>query len=208
MKKTAIMKTTIQTRMKRKSFACLLILLIIFACQLSENAFGQDEPAKLSKTKYIDPNEFFNIVPPSGWKVQNYPDDPRGKVAFFGPNDVELRILAKGLDHSSFDKMLEELKDIEKQISTNTNIKQIEFSGVKAIEREFIIKGIKVYFIDFMIGNISHNLMYSAQPSKFAEYKNIAYLSFLTYEPSLIEISPENVSIHRLSSVSLSRDEV
>lgn len=77
---------------------------MFFVLQLIVNAYAQNNTASLSKSRYSDPNGYFKIVPPDDWRIQKYPQDPRGKVAFIGPDGVELRILAKGLHYSSFKK--------------------------------------------------------------------------------------------------------
>ena len=56
----------------------------------------------LAKNRYSDPNEYFKIVPPEGWRIQKYSKDPRGKVAFIGPDGVEIRVLAKGFNYKQF----------------------------------------------------------------------------------------------------------
>lgn len=157
------------------------------------------ETGALAKNRYSDANGYFKIVPPAGWRIQKYPKDPRGKVAFISPDGIELRVLAKGLDHNSFEDMLEEIKGIEKNIQTNTNIEKITFSGKPAVKRTFILKGVKILFIDFMIGNTTHNLMYSTSPTKFGTYLSLAQESMNTYEPTLRGVSPEDVKKHAIA---------
>lgn len=159
----------------------------------------------LAKNRFVDPNGFFKIVPPAEWQIQTYPEDPRGKVAFIGPADFELRILAKGLEYNSFEEMMEELKGIEKGIEVNTNIEKIVFTDIPAVKRVFIFKGLKMLFIDFMIGNTSHNLMYSSSPNNFEKYLSLAWESLNTYEPTLRGVSAEDVKNHSIArSVRLS----
>ena len=117
---------------------------MLFVFQLIGNGNAQNKTASLSKSRYSDPNDYFKIVPPDRWRIEKYPQDPRGKVAFIGPDSVQLRVLAKGLDYNSFDEMLEEIKGIEKKIGTNTNIEKITFSGKPAVRRTFTLKGTKI----------------------------------------------------------------
>lgn len=174
-----------------------IILTIGLACIAASIAYG--EIGQLSKSRYSDPKGFFKIVPPNGWQIQEYPQDPRGKVAFIGPDGAELRVLSKGLDYNSFEEMLEEIKGIEKQIGTNTNIEKVTFAGKPAVQRTFTLKGTKILFIDFMIGNTTHNLMYSASPTKFGKYLSLAQKSIDTYEPTLRGVSPEDVKKHSVA---------
>jgi ABC-type transport system substrate-binding protein len=159
----------------------------------------QSGKSLLAKSRYSDSNEYFNIVPPAGWQTQKYPEDPRGKVAFFGPDDVELRVLAKGLDHSSFEDMTKELKAMEGKLGINTNIEKTTFSDQTAIKRTFSFRGTRILFIDFMIGNTTHNLMYTGSPANFDKYLSLAWESMNTYDPTLRGISEEDVKKHRIA---------
>ena len=120
------------------------MISLFFVFQLIGNVNAQNKTAKLAKSRYSDPNGYFKIVPPDGWRIQKYPEDPRGKVAFIGPDGVELRILVKGLDYNSFEEMLEEIKGIEKKIDTNINIEKITFANKPAIKRIFTLKDTKM----------------------------------------------------------------
>jgi hypothetical protein len=185
--------------MNKARLATATIISLFFAFQLFGIAHAENNTATLSTSRYADPNDYFNIVPPDGWRIQKYPQDPRGKFAFLGPDGVQLRILAKGLDYDNFDDMLKEIKGIEKKIGTNTNIEKITFSGKPAVKRTFTFKGTKILFIDFMIGNTTHNLMYSATPSTFGKYLSLAQKSIDTYEPTLRGVSPEEVNKHAVA---------
>lgn len=193
------MEFTIQKRMKGTDFTYFIIIFVLFVCQLPDSVFAQGKTTALAKSRYSDLNNYFKIVPPYGWRIQQYTQDPRGKVAFIGPDGVELRILAKGLDYNNFEEMLDEIKGIEKKIGTNTNIEKIMFVGKPAVKRTFILKGTKILFIDFMIGNTTHNLMYSASPTKFEEYLSLVQKSIETYEPTLRGVSAEDVKKHSLA---------
>ena len=185
--------------MKKFKFTSVTIISLFFIFLLIGNADAQGKTATLAKSRYSDPNGYFKIAPPDGWRIQKYPQDPRGKVAFIGPDGVELRVLAKGLDYNSLEEMLEEIKGIEKTIGTNTNIEKIMFSEKPAIKRTFTFKGKKILFIDFMIGNTTHNLMYSTSPKHFWKYKSLAWESMNTYEPTLRGVSAEDVKKHSLA---------
>lgn len=194
--------------MKKREFGSLLILLVFLHCltiigcnekEGQKTIESQSTTGILAKSRYSDLNGYFKIVPPSEWRIQKYPQDPRGKVAFIGPDGAQLRVLAKGLDYNSFEEMLEEIKGIENKIGTNTNIEKIIFSGKPAVKRTFILKGTKILFIDFMIGNTTHNIMYSASPTKFGKYQALAWESINTYEPTLRGVPAEDVKKHTIA---------
>ena len=69
---------------------CFCFLIAYFCV---ERTVAQDVPEEPSEKQYVDPKGYFKIVPPAQWKIEEYPQDPRGKVAFFGPgDDIEFRI--------------------------------------------------------------------------------------------------------------------
>jgi hypothetical protein len=60
----------------------------------------------LATKRYIDPKGFFQLVPPTGWKVQEYPQDARRKVAFSAPEvNVDLRVLVNSVDFSTVEAL-------------------------------------------------------------------------------------------------------
>ena len=185
--------------MKKLNPINIIITSLLLLMQLVGDISAQNKMTMLAKSRYSDPNGYFKIVPPDSWRIQKYPQDPRGKVAFIGPDNVQLRVLVKGLNYNSFDEMFEEIKGIEKKIGTNTNIELITFSGKQAVKRTFIVKGTKMLFIDFMIGNTTHNLMYSASSGKYEKYQSLVQESINTYEPTLDGVSPENVKKHAIA---------
>ena len=116
--------------------ASFFFLLIGFWCVESSIALGADE--QLSRKRYVDPKSYFKIVPPAGWRIQEYPQDSRGKVAFFAPgSNIALRVLVNAVDFSAIEELIAFCKDVEKRIGVNTNIKRITFGGRPAVERTF-----------------------------------------------------------------------
>ena len=49
-------------------------------------AWPQSQQAELADKRYTDPKGYFQLVPPAGWRIEEYPDDVRGKVAFLSPD--------------------------------------------------------------------------------------------------------------------------
>ncbi len=185
--------------MRKSKNVSITIIAFLFVFQLIGDANARSTTSALAKTRYSDPNGYFKIVPPAGWRIQKFPQDPRGKVGFIGPAGVELRILAKGLDYNNFEKMLEQIKGIERKIGTDTNIEKVTFLDKPAVKRTFTFKNVKMLLIDFMIGNTTHNIMYSASPKKFEKHLSLAWESINTYEPTLRGVSEEDVNKHAVA---------
>lgn len=153
----------------------------------------------LEDNLYKDPNGYFSILPPFEWKAENYPDDPRGKVAFFGPEKIELRILAKGVDYDNFDKMYSVILNIEKSNNIKSSKEKIIFCDKTALKRVLTYGSLKIMFIDVMIGNVSHNIMYSAQPAIFDKYLILIWSSLNTYDPILKGVTPDEMKQHSIA---------
>jgi len=155
---------------------------------------------KLSGKQYADPKGFFKIIPPDGWKVTEYPQDPRGKVVFIGPEaNVELRVLTNAVEITSVDQLVAFCKDVEKRLGFNTNIKKGEYFGRAGVQRSFTIKGIQVVAHDFLVGKVDHNLQFSAPQDKFQKYLPLATKSMETYEPVMKEMTGEDLKQHQVA---------
>lgn len=180
----------------------LLILISVFIIGgLSSYAASNYSATELlSKKPYADPDGYFLIIPPADWKIQEYPGDPRGKVAFLGPErNVDVRVLARAADYKNVDEMILAFKQIERNYGINTNIKKITLNGKEAVERNFIFKDLRILYIDFLIAGVKHNLAYNAPPSIYKKYLPIAKASLDTYMPKVRETSAEKVTEHHVA---------
>lgn len=159
----------------------------IFFAQ-ANNPKAQKGDAQLSKTLYSDPKGFFRIRAPEGWRVQDYPQDPRGKVGFHEPsNQATLRALTQVVDITDLSELIQHLRNMEKQVGSQMNIEPIIFNKMPAVKADAIltISGIasKYLWINFLLDGVQHNLQYSAEPKHFDKHYSIAWKSMLSYEP-------------------------
>lgn len=176
-----------------------LLLAIVMIAQLAP--FHDSSAQDLAGKVYRDPKGFFEIVPPAEWRVQEYPRDPRGKVAFIGPNKIDLRVLVNTPDYNDIDGLINFAKSVEKKIDVNTNIKKIEFNGHPAIQRSLKFRGFKFYYVDFLIGRVAHNLGYGSPPKYYKKYLRVALASIATYNPLRVEVSDREAKIQFLAKV-------
>lgn len=176
-----------------------LFVLIISLSVITSNVMGS-EVDRLAGKRYSDPKGYFKIVPPAGWRTHEYPQDPRGKVAFLGQkSNIELRVLVNAVDFDTTDALVSFCKDIEKRIGINTNIKRITFGGRPAVERTFRFKGLKFYAIDLLVGKVDHNLQYGAPEHLFDKYRPIVLKSMETYEPVLRKLTDDQAIKHAVA---------
>ena len=185
------------------------LLLISTLALYSVAGFAQAE-VLLSETPYHDPNGFFNITPPAGWKVKQYPDDPRGKVKFVAPGSrgVSLLIIAMATDMSSVDNIVVSTKKSEarlkrkyQQHNPSGGHKIINWYGQQAVKGYFELPNrIRQESLEFIIGNQYYNPSYAAPPSHFAKYKEQAMLSIRSLEPLLKKLSSSDARKHLAAS--------
>ena len=180
------------------SFAMGFVLGISNIC---ESQTHQEQ--LLTEKEYSDPNGFFRISPPSGWRIQEYRQDPRGKVAFIAPeSQADLRILVGVVNTPDYDTLIQNLKEKATQLGIQMDIEPTVFKGVPAVKRVTTItmQGVTQKFlaIDLLIDGTSHNLQYGASPSLFDRHYTAAWKSMLTYEPLKRQrpSSPEEVRKH------------
>lgn len=146
---------------------------------------AESNSEKLADQLYTDPKGYFRTAYPEGWEIQEYPDDPRGKVAFICPraSGIDLRVLVNVVDYDSFAKLLKQLQEIESQMGVDTGIEQTTFNGHKTVKRTFTLQGLRILTLDFIDGNVAHNIMYSAPPDEFENYSSVIEKAMETYQP-------------------------
>jgi len=182
----------------RRLIVIVLVFYLVFGIWYVESNIAQETKGQLSQTRYVDPKGYFKIVPPAGWRIQEYPQDLRGKVAFINPesSNIDLRVLVNAIDFSTVEELIAMCKDVEKHYGIITNIEEITFSSGPAVRRSFHLGGIKVYSIDFLVGKVKHNLQYAAPPNKYDKYLPVVMKSMETYEPVFRDISDQEVIKH------------
>jgi len=182
--------------------AYLIPFVFVLAAFLCINGIdcAETKGKKLSSKRYADPKGYFKIVPPAGWRVQGYPKDPRGKVAFIGPEaNVDLRILVNAVDFSTTDELVTFCKGIEARTGLSTNIQRTKFGGRPAVKRSFEVKGRKLYVIDFLVGSIDHNIQFCAPANIYQKYLSLVTKSIETYEARAQAASEKVVAQHAVA---------
>ncbi|MDZ7391796.1 MAG: hypothetical protein ONB25_02710 [candidate division KSB1 bacterium] len=167
------------TKSLNPAAAFFLATMLCVTASLSGQTKGE-----LAANRYVDPKGYFRIVPPQGWSIREYPQDPRGKVAFIAPDGEDyLRVLINVVDFTTIDELVERCKNIESRIGISMNIKKEDFGGRLVVKRSFEMKGLKWFTIDFLVGSVAHNLQFAAPPNLYQKYLRVAMKSMETYEP-------------------------
>lgn len=157
----------------------------------------QSQPDKLADKRFTDPKGYFHLIPPAGWRIQEYPGDIRGKVAFMAPeSNIDFRILVNSVDFSTINKLLDFCRNAEKRLGIPMKIEKFDFHGRKAVRRSFKFRGQRFLYVDFLIGKMAHNLAYSSPPGKYDQYLATVLESMETYEPIFKEIGEKESVDH------------
>lgn len=195
--------------MRQFKFLFFLVILMIVNEPLlfSEKCFGSNK-GNLSNKEYTDPKGFFKILPPDSWRIQEYPNDPRGKVAFIASDKgVEFRILAKIVEVTNFNELFEntemQAEEIKRRFGAITKAEKIslgEYPAVKvSIERNINGHEEKTISISFLRVNILHNFTYSGTIDEYSKYLPVVELSMETYEPRSRNTT-ENTTKHAVAA--------
>ena len=58
------------------NYICVFIVCLMGVCIIEMPfSFALDNAGQLSKERYIDPKDFFKVIPPAGWRTQDYPQE-------------------------------------------------------------------------------------------------------------------------------------
>lgn len=186
-----------------ETISLVLCLALLHGCGTNDKTTekpAQVKDTQLSAQRYVDPKGYFTIVPPDGWRAQEYPQDPRGKVAFIGPDpNVDLRVLVNAVDFSTINELVSFCKSIEARTGLSTNIQRTEFGGRPAVKRSYEMKGIKFSMIDFLVGSVDHNIQYGAPANVYQKYLPVVTISIETYEAVARVTSEKEVSQHAVA---------
>lgn len=187
-----------------------MLLLSVAGCA-EDKSTGNSDPQPAvdidpQPIVYVDSNGYFTIVPPSGWNIQKYPNDPRGKVAFLAPaNRVELRVLVKGVPTADYDEQFQIAKSNEADSGIPMHVERVSFNDKPSIKRVATLtqQGVRMKYmmIDLRIGGTNNNLQYGAPEKLFDKHYNAAWLSMLSYEPlgQGKTTSPEEIQRHEVA---------
>lgn len=168
----------------------VLFSVAIGLATVSRGASSNDAQ-RLAQKRYVDPKGHFKILPPAEWKVQDYPHDPRGKVAFTHPNSaaIDMRVLCGDMGTHTIDGIIESYKDAEARLGTKILFERTTFAGFPAVTLTYQGAGKKFYAIDFLVGRVRHNLQFGAPISEYNQWLPLTRTSFDTYEPLFKESS-------------------
>jgi hypothetical protein len=156
--------------------------------------------ASQDTSRYVDPKGNFALIPPDGWVRQDYPQDPRGKVAFtYGK--ARLGIITAVKDFRSYDELIRFCLSIEGKLGTKINTETFTFDGIPAVRRQFTYANQKQYMIDFIVGNVLHNIAFGAPANEFDRLLPKVLDSINSYEYFSTQYSDQATEEHKLAGL-------
>lgn len=115
----------------------------------------------ISDQRYVDPDGRFALTLPAAWLVRTGAAADPYSVGFRGPRDIDIAILVSDLPHDRFDLLLGQIRGKEQQLDIRMNIREIEFQGRRAAERQSRLNFSSLYMLDFMDGHRAYHLVAS-----------------------------------------------
>ena len=185
------------------------ILCMITIAIFSRGAIAEDSKL-LAADMYKDPHGFFQIYPPAGWSIEDYPNDPRGKVKFSAPGveGVSLLVIGMSTDMKDVDQIVVSTKQSQnnlkrkyQQFNPIGSYKIIEWDGLPAVKSHFEIPGrYKQEGYEFLYGAQYYMPSYVAPPSVFGKYREQVMLSIRSLEPVFQKRSANEARSHLAAS--------
>ena len=143
-------------------------------------AAGMDGP------RYVDSGGLFSFVPPRNWvKVAN-PADGFYNAVFQGPYGMDLSIQVVATPGETFADLIEKLRKIERNLSADTHLDFAYVGPHRAAKRSVQLFRNRVLLLDFLTGDLSHHVQFSAPPELYDQYEPLILRLMQTYEPGRI----------------------
>ncbi|MCK4794841.1 MAG: hypothetical protein KAV87_64525 [Desulfobacteraceae bacterium] len=194
-------------KIKYFTITILSFVASIIAITVNTNEAHSFQKQSLSGQAYVDPKGFFKIFPPSGWRIREYPNDPRGKVAFIHPdiNNLNLRIIAQGKAFSSFEELSEntekQANKLRSKFDGQVSIKRTSLGDTPALMIKVTIPGqFKHLQFQFLRGRMYYSITYAAPINMYEDFLTIATLCIDTFEPTLRDVTQKDIIRHSISS--------
>lgn len=180
----------------------LHIALLGATCLVAIAAAAAAQEGALSGSVYADPKNYFKIVPPNGWSIREYPEDPRGKVDFDvtpGTMAAQLKVIAGASPYASFEALK---KDVEVQVrrmqerfGATIDVQTISVDGEPAVRALLQIPGkLKQLNLQYLRGKTHCTFAFGARPDVFEKYESMVSMSIDSFQAIPREWSKEEAA--------------
>ena len=138
-------------------------------------AAGMDDP------RYVDPSGLFSFVPPRHWTRKS--ESGFFNAVFQGPCGMDLSIQVVATPGQTFDQLIDKLRKVERNLSADTHMDFAYVGPYRAAKRSAQLFRNRVLLLDFLTGDLSHHVQFSAPPELYDEYEPLILRLMQTYEP-------------------------
>lgn len=172
-----------------------------------------EPPQDLATELYSDRKGFFQIRPPAGWSINEYPDDPRGKVDFRIPptgdwrqGGAELKVIAllnaPGRDIAAARTEIEgSAERLRARLGASVEVTETTLLGVPAVRVRIDQPGkLRQEAIEVLIKPNRYSFTIGAPPHRWDQYYPVAMKSIETLLPILRDLPKEEAIRHLLAS--------
>lgn len=153
---------------------------------LSRKGDAADIAAGLDGPRYEDPSGRFSLVPPRNWIRLAKSKTSFFDVVFKGPFDMDMSIQVFVTNGVTFDKLVESLRRVERNLSADTHMDFAYVGPNRAVKRSAQLFKTKLLMFDFVTGDLAHHVQFGIPPGLYDEYEPVFLRLMQTYEPGRI----------------------
>lgn len=168
-------------------------IIFLYLAFLGNLLWGQVDSFK--KNLYQDPNGFFSVTKPDGWKTSEYSETSRGKVKFINPgNDkIKVTIIGEPNPYNSFEELVAASKNSDERSKEKYQAYDVTVtSGTFVVDKVQYTRSIitlkkmdiKQLMVDFIIKNTHFTFSFAAPISAFDTYSSKIYECVYSLIPS------------------------
>lgn len=195
-------RATVQNRFRVVLLVLAALLLVALVADLrhvsrriGERVQGKDVPrrgdaadiaAGMDGPRYVDPAGLFSFVPPRNWRKAANSGDGFYNAVFQGPYGMSLSIQVVATPGQTFADLIEKLRKIERNLSADTHMDFAYVGPHRAAKRSVQLFRSRALLLDFLTGDLSHHVQFSAPPELYDQYEPLILRLMQTYEPGRI----------------------
>lgn len=149
----------------------------------SHKGDAADIAAGMDGPRYVDPSGLFSLVPPRNWvKVAKPGTGGFYNVVFQGPYGMDLCIQVLATNSPTFDGLIEQLRQVERNLSADTHMDITYVGPYRAVKRSVQLFRNRVLLLDFLTGDLAHHVQFSAPSDRYEQYEPLFLRVMQTYE--------------------------
>jgi hypothetical protein len=143
----------------------------------------QNLALEMNLKTFEDPAGHYRLRIPASWRVATGAYSEPYSAVFTSPNGPDLRVMATPGRHRTFRDLFADIEEIQKRFGVDMHIRSASFQGRPAVERDAVLHGLRIYFLDFMEDGVTHHLQFSAHPDLYEQYFPPVRDLIETYQP-------------------------